>query len=190
MPSPPFGGEPGSAQYGTVQTVFEGAAGLTPTGNERRSSRRCVLPGSWPPGLPGLYSRDWPTPIGGTGEASFERAQQAVGRGGFELVTLSTDALLAVRKRFRRLPPDEAAIAEEIASLYSRSQTRAVERHMERLFREANLYEYAHIGSEAVTGRKPPSAEARLTRRIRIRFPIFAGLKILFQACEAPQGQR
>jgi hypothetical protein len=106
-------------------------------------------------GLAGLYSSDWPTTIGRPGEATLEEAREAVARGGFELIALDVNAARAVLARLRSALPDDAAVAEEVASRYSRAEARTVERHVERVLGEARKWEYQHPGSEGFTGRAP-----------------------------------
>lgn len=83
-------------------------------------------------GLPGVYSRDWWTPIGLPGEASVDEARELVAQGVAELKVLdlraADDAWFALKERLGASrkgaesdpwgalgEPDEAAICEEVA---------------------------------------------------------------------------
>jgi hypothetical protein len=112
-----------------------------------------ALDRTWP-GLPGLYSFDWPTTVGLKGEASLELSEEAVRRGGFALVTLDAEETRAVWARLRDQPPDDAAIAEEVARHYGRATSQSAERKLRRLIREAQSFEYVHLG-DFNTGKKP-----------------------------------
>lgn len=116
-----------------------------------------VVPAIGWSGLPGLYSSQWPTPIGLHGEATVGEAHEAVARGHFELVELGVDEMRAVVKRFRQKAPDDAAVAESVAAAYLETETRpaSAKKALGRLLREAQEYEYWHPGSEALTERKP-----------------------------------
>ncbi len=144
--------------------------------------------------LPGVYSHDWPTPIGLDGETSIEETHEAVAGGTFELLTLTLDeadaALVALKARLRarceqadsnpwRLlgEPDEAAIWEEVART-ARLRSRGGhgdwggEVKIKRLLKDIKTFEYQHPGMEDVTGRRPlpavrPEKEAADDRRLR-----------------------
>ncbi|UJA20189.1 hypothetical protein HJD18_08145 [Thermoleophilia bacterium SCSIO 60948] len=122
----------GAAVLG-LQMVDQGASGAR------------IVPAIGGPGLPGLYSCDWPTPIGLPGEATEAEARSYVRRGGFRVLEVSSSALGAARRRFREGPLDEAAIAEEVASRYTREEARNVERFVERLLADAGRHEYRHL---------------------------------------------
>jgi hypothetical protein len=127
--------------------------------------------GDWP-GLPGLYSHDWPTTIGLKGEATRE----------LELLTLKPQEVVDVRDKLRKrlsekrreqmreagertisAEPDEAAIWEEVTrahKLGSRTPVRGRPawdgaRKIQRFAAHANEWEHQFPGSEASTGRKP-----------------------------------
>jgi hypothetical protein len=110
-----------------------------------------AMEGVWP-GLPGLYSGEWPTTVGGEGEASLELASEAVRRGGFELLTVTEQQLTGIWERLKDSEPDDASIAEEVAS---HCFPGSAERQLRRLIREAQEWEYTFPGSEGITGRKP-----------------------------------
>jgi hypothetical protein len=143
--------------------------------------RYCPAIGDWP-GLPGLYSHDWPTTIGLPGEATRELADEAVRRGAFELVPLDHQEVVDMRDKLRsrlsekrREPmraagestsdaePDEAAIWEEVVRAHKLGSRKPAgdrpawggERKVQHLVAHANEWEHRFPGSEAMTGRKP-----------------------------------
>lgn len=119
------------------------------------SSGRQIVPafGDARPGLPGLYSSDWPTTIGLEGEASMDLASEFVRRGGFEIVKLDVRGAQAVLRRMETEDPDDAAVAEEVASHCRRG---SAERALRRLIREAEEYEYVHLGGGSTKLSLPP----------------------------------
>ncbi len=125
-------------------------------------------------GLPGLYSPEWPTPIGGPGEASLAVVEQVLDA--VELVRMTPDQIRA--QIARHAPPDStpalfdgASVAEAVASNFSRTRDRSArnaERRIERIVAETRKWEYQLVGNERLTGRQPlPAASyaAVATRR-------------------------
>lgn len=113
--------------------------------------------GSWP-GLPGLYSADWVTPVGGPGEVSADIARQVDADPAvpLKLVKLNLQLLEQAVARVEAGALDPAAVAEEVERRLPRGSDKgAPERFLRRLIREAERYEYVHLGSEEITGRQP-----------------------------------
>jgi hypothetical protein len=120
-------------------------------------------------GLPGLYSEAWPTPLGLRGDARLEDAERLVAAEPqrFELVNVEPADLQELRVRLRSsyrciaaseaplAVADEVAIAEHVAGRFRRGETCAAEKYVRRVVEEARTWEYQHLRSSHITGRKP-----------------------------------